>query len=88
MNYRSAKEGLDKAFQLQNRLLAADSDKNSNSIINDEYNNYLEDSFVQTRFCPASEIIARKREIEVYKAKLALDQERKSSYELSKMLKF
>lgn len=73
---------------LQSRLLAADSDENSKSTIKDEFNNILDNSFVQTKFCSATEIIARKREIEGYKAKLALDQEQKSSYELSKMLKF
>lgn len=79
---------LEKAVQLQSRLLTADSEKNCVSTIKDEYDNNLENSFVQTKFCSASEIIARKREIEGYKAKLALDQEQKSSLELSKMLDF
>ena len=80
--------GLEKAIQLQSRLLAADSDENYKSKIKDEYDNILDNSFVQTKFCSASEIVARKREIEGYKAKLALDQEQKSSVELSKMLDF
>ena len=79
---------LEKSINLQNRLLAADNDDAVKADIRDEYNDASSGSFLQTKFCPASEIIARKREIDIFKAKLAQQQEEKSTYDLSKMLNF
>ena len=74
---------LEKALNLQKRLLEADSNSMAMTSVKEEYT-----SIVQTKFCSASDIIARKREIEAFKMKLAKDQEEKSTFDLSKMLNF
>lgn len=79
---------LEKALSLQNRLLAADNDSAVKADIKDEYSDTASGSFLQTNFCPASEIVARKVEIDAYKAKLAQQQEERSTRDLSEMLNF
>lgn len=82
----STESSLEKALNLQSRLLAADLNTASTRI-KDDYSDQT-GNFLQTKFCPASEITARKRQIEDYKAKLAKEQAEKSSFDLSKMLNF
>lgn len=81
----SSSSELEKALTLQKRLLAADSNLAVVTSVKDEYND-PSGSFVQTNFCSASDITARKREIENYKAKLAKEQEERMTFDLSKML--
>jgi hypothetical protein len=68
--------------------LAADNDSAVKADIKDEYSDTASGSFLQTNFCPASEIVARKVEIDAYKAKLAQQQEERSTRDLSEMLNF
>lgn len=81
----SASDSLEKALSLQTRLLAADSENSAATVVKEEF--YDEDgSFLQTNFLPMSEINARRKEIEDYKAKLEKDRQEKSSFDLSQML--
>ena len=77
--------GLEKALNLQSRLLAADSSHSTATAVKEEF--YDDDgTFLQTNFLPASEISARRREIEDYKRKLEKEQEEKSTFDLSQMI--
>lgn len=69
------------ALNLQNRLLEADANSTGSNNVKEEFS-----EFVQTNFCPNSEINARKTEIEDFKAKLAKEKEERSSFDLSQML--
>lgn len=82
----SPRESLEKALNLQNRLLSADSENSSATVVKEEfYDN--EGSFLQTNFLPVSEIISRRKEIDDYKIKLEKEKEEKLSFNLSEMLR-
>lgn len=73
------------ALNLQSRLLEADSNSSTATHINDDFGDQT-GSFIQTKFCPASEISAKKRQIENFKLRIAKEQAERSSFDLSKML--
>jgi hypothetical protein len=64
MSQKNQSSALTSALHLQKKLLDADL---NNSIVKEEFN-----EFIQTNFCPNSEIVARRKEIESFKEKLPL----------------
>ena len=78
--------GLEKALNLHNRLLQADRNPSA-TVVLDEFND-PSGNFLHTNFLSASEINLRRKELEEYKSKLEREKAEKSTFDLSKMLKF
>ena len=85
VEFSGPSEGLEKALNLQNRLLVADSSNSTATTVKEEFHDD-DGTFLQTNFLPISEITSRRREIEDYKRKLEKEQEEKSTFNLSQML--
>lgn len=80
-NSSNDQRSLKSALNLQTRLLQADLSSTSGTSVKEDFS-----EFIQTNFCSNSEINARQKEIENFKAKLAKEKEEKLTFDLSKMM--